>query len=115
MTRFKRINKKENEIVSEFDTRFDKLHNQIPRDVRPIVAVVCIIYFNSFEGYFGFIIRDGKPHTLAEAKEYSEDIEENIVFSNFDHFQYPHDRTEPKEKKNYKQCTRSNFSHTSET
>ena len=31
MNQFNQINKKENEIVSEFDTIFDKLHNQSPR------------------------------------------------------------------------------------
>jgi hypothetical protein len=30
MNQFNQIKKKENEMVSDFDTRFDKLHSQIP-------------------------------------------------------------------------------------
>jgi hypothetical protein len=42
MTQFNQIKKKENETVSEFDTRFDKLHSQIPQDLCPTTTIVCL-------------------------------------------------------------------------
>jgi hypothetical protein len=54
--------------VSEFDTRFDELHSQIPKDLRPPIAIVRLLYVNSFEGHFGFVLRDKKPNTLAKSK-----------------------------------------------
>jgi hypothetical protein len=101
--------------VSEFDTRFDKLYRQIPQDLHPTAVVVRLLYVNSFDGKFDFILRDKKPHTLVEAREYSIEIEENIICSKFDHFQYPCARVELNNKDNYKQCTRSNCSHSSKS
>jgi hypothetical protein len=49
---FNQIKKKENEMVKEFNTRFDRLYNQIPIDFRPTTSSVCLLYMNSFEGQF---------------------------------------------------------------
>jgi hypothetical protein len=68
MTQFTQLKKKKNETVSEIDTRFDKLHGQIPKYLCPSYVVVCLLYVNAFEGKFGFILRDKKPTTLAQAK-----------------------------------------------
>jgi hypothetical protein len=75
--------------MSEFDTIFDKLYSQIPQDLHPTTTIFLLLYVNSFEGKFGFIPRDNKPHTLEEAKEYNAESEENILCSKFDPFQYP--------------------------
>jgi len=84
--------------VSEFDTRFDKLHSQIPKDLCPSKEVVYILYVNAFEGKFSFILRDKKPYTLEKSKDYSTKIEENITYSKIEPFQYPRTRTEEKTK-----------------
>jgi hypothetical protein len=84
-TQFIQIKNKENETMSEFDTRFDKLHSQIPKDLCPSEAV-CLLYVNAFEWKFCFILRDKKPTTLAQAKEYSAEIQENVLYSKIDHF-----------------------------
>jgi hypothetical protein len=68
---FNQIKKKENEIVSEFDNTFDRLYNQIWTDVCPTNAVVHLLYMNSFDGKFHFILKEKKPTTLAQAKEYN--------------------------------------------
>jgi hypothetical protein len=98
MTQFNQIKKKENETMSEFDTIFDKMYSQIPKDLCPSDAVVCLLYVNSFEGKFGFILRDKKPNTLALAKEYSAKIEENLLHSKIDPFQHPHAKTEERQR-----------------
>jgi hypothetical protein len=44
---------------------------------------------NAFDGKFCFILKDKKPTTLAQVKEYNAKIEENILDSKVDPFQYP--------------------------
>jgi len=51
-TQFNQINKKENEMVRQFTSRFDRLYNQIPIDYRPITSSICLLYMNSFKGKF---------------------------------------------------------------
>jgi hypothetical protein len=67
--------------MNKFDTKFDKFYSQIPKDLFPYEEVVRLLYVNSFEGKFGFILRDKKPNTLEKSKEYSEEIKENIIYS----------------------------------
>ena len=40
-TQFNQIKKKENEMVKEFISRFDRLYNQIPIDYRPTALSIC--------------------------------------------------------------------------
>jgi hypothetical protein len=51
-TQFNQIKKKENEMVKEFISRFDRLYNQIPTDYHPTTSSVRLLYMNSFEGKF---------------------------------------------------------------
>jgi hypothetical protein len=41
---------------------------------------------NAFDGKFHFILKDKKPTSLAQAKEYNVEIEENILDSKVDPF-----------------------------
>jgi predicted metal-dependent hydrolase len=50
LNQFNQIKKKENEMVSEFDTKFDKMHSQIPHDFHPTTTIDRLVYFNSYEG-----------------------------------------------------------------
>jgi hypothetical protein len=95
---FNQIKKKENEMVKEFNSRFDRLYNQIPTDFHPTTSSVHLLYMNAFEGKFRFILKDKKPTSLALAKEYSVDIEENLLDSRVEPFHYPRVRAEAKTK-----------------
>jgi hypothetical protein len=53
---------------------------------------------NAFDGKFCFILKDKNPTTLAQDKEYSAEIEENILDSKVDPFHYPHVKAETKTK-----------------
>jgi len=81
VVQFNQIKKKENETVSEFDNKFDRLYSQIPMDLRPPDTVVRLIYMNDFYGKFCFILKDNNPTSLEKSKEYSVDIEEKILNS----------------------------------
>jgi hypothetical protein len=49
-TQFNQIKKKENEMVKEFISRFDRLYNQIPIDYPPTTSSVRLLYMNAYEG-----------------------------------------------------------------
>jgi hypothetical protein len=66
--------------------------------MHPTAIDVCLLYVNSFEGKFGFILRDKKPQNFEEANEYSADIEDNLLCFKFNHFLYPRTKVEPKMK-----------------
>jgi hypothetical protein len=78
--------------VKEFDARFDNLLNQIPKDLCPPEAVILLLYLNSFEGQFGFILKEKMPENLAKAKEYTVQIEEHLISSKIEPFQFPRAR-----------------------
>jgi hypothetical protein len=75
--------------MQEFDTKFDKLYDQISIELYPPPTVVCVLYMNSFEGQLGFILKDKASDTLGRAKEYSAQIEENLISSKIEPFQFP--------------------------
>jgi hypothetical protein len=97
-TQFNQIKKKENETIKEFISRFDRLYNQIPIDYRPTTSSVRLLYMNSFEGKFRYILKDKNPTSLAEANEFSIDIEENLLDSKIEPFQYPRAKAEARRK-----------------
>jgi hypothetical protein len=64
--------------VKEFNTRFDKLYDHIPVDLCPPPLTICVLYTNSFEGKFGFILKDkqlilwlGPKNTVRRLKKIS--------------------------------------------
>jgi hypothetical protein len=55
------------------------LYNQIPTDYCPTTSSVHLLYMNSFEGKFLYILKDKNPTSLREDKEFNIDIEENLL------------------------------------
>jgi len=88
----------DNKIVKEFDTRFEKLLRQIPNNLIPKDDVVVILYNNSFEGQFGFMIKDRSPNTLGEAQEKATNIEENLLSFKVEPFHAPRANSKTKER-----------------
>jgi hypothetical protein len=68
---FNYIKKNENETMSEFDNRFDRLYSHIPKDLCPADATVHLLYVNAFDEQFCFILKEKNLTTLAQAKEYN--------------------------------------------
>jgi hypothetical protein len=66
--------------------------------LHPTTAAVHLVYVNSFDEKFLCILKEKKPTTLAQAKEYIADIEENILDSKADPFQYHRVKAEAKSK-----------------
>jgi hypothetical protein len=75
VSQFDQINKKENETMSQFDTRFNRLYSHVLTYFYPTTAKVHLLYVNAFDGEFFFILKDKNPTSLAQSKEYNENIE----------------------------------------
>jgi hypothetical protein len=88
--------KKDNEIVKEFDARFEKLLQQIPDNLSPKDDVVVLLYTNAFEGQFGFMLKDKSPKTLGEAQEQATKIEGNLLSFKVEPFHAPRAKVETK-------------------
>jgi len=63
------MKKKENETVKEFDTRFERLLQQILDNIIPKKDALLFIYVNDYHGKFGFILKDRHPTSLEEVQE----------------------------------------------
>jgi len=50
------MKKKEIETVKEFDTRFERLLQQIPDNIIPKDDATIFLYINAYVGQFGFIL-----------------------------------------------------------
>jgi hypothetical protein len=50
--RFNQIKKRENEKMSDFDTRFDISYSHIPTDLHPTAVEICLLYVNALLGNF---------------------------------------------------------------
>jgi hypothetical protein len=61
LIQFNQIKKRENKIVKEFDPIFENLHSQIPKELRLPEADILLLYLNSFEVQFGFIMKKKMP------------------------------------------------------
>jgi hypothetical protein len=93
LIQFNQIKMKENETVKEFDTRFDNLHSQIPKDACPYDAYALLFYLNAFEGQFGFILKERMYDSSTKAREYNAQIEEHLISSKIEPFYFPRAKT----------------------
>jgi hypothetical protein len=78
-TQFNQIKEKENETIKEFIYKFDRLYKQIPTDYHPTITSFHLLYMHAFEGKFRYILKDKNPTPLPQDKEFSINIEENLL------------------------------------
>ena len=79
LTEFNTIKKKQNEGVSEFIKRFNKLYLSLPPEMKPNEAVAKIIFIAAFDFDFGFSLRERKPATLDDAQSDALELEANFA------------------------------------
>jgi hypothetical protein len=79
LTQLHEMKKKENEMVKDFDERFDRLLRDFPNKLKPSDGAILLHYTNAFEGQFGFVSRDKSPTTLEMEKEHASKIEEIVI------------------------------------
>jgi hypothetical protein len=71
--------KKENETVVEFNSKFNSLLKSLHQDVKPPNAAILIYYIEAFEGEMRYALRDKDPQTLPAAQETTMKIEQNML------------------------------------
>ena len=63
------IQKKENETVVEFNTKFNNLVKSLHRDIKPPDAAILIHYIEAFEGEIRYALVDKEPQDLIAAQK----------------------------------------------
>jgi hypothetical protein len=96
LLQFSEMKKKENEIVKEFDTRFEMLLQQILDNIIPKDDAILLLYVNTYVGQFGFVLKDKFPKTLEEAQEKATSIKENLSSTKVEAFYVPRAKVETK-------------------
>jgi hypothetical protein len=61
LTEFGNLKKKQNESVSDFIKRFNKLYNKIPADVKPSQPTTKVTFAGSFDPTFPYFLEKGDP------------------------------------------------------
>ena len=94
------IKKKENEIVHEFNIRFDKTVGNIPKEIKPKDQAIVIHYLNAFDGWLGYNLKDKNLNDLKTAQFNAKMVEQNAASMGkqnfFDHFAPSTSRSNPK-------------------
>jgi hypothetical protein len=70
--------KKENETVEEFNTKFKNLVKGLHDDIKPSDVAVLIYYMEAFEGEMRYALRDKDPQTLKAAQATVVKIDQNM-------------------------------------
>lgn len=71
------IKKNQNESVFEFNKRFNKVLNRIPRDIRPVDSFFIDFYLSAFDSKNHYEILSHNPTTLQQAFKTTTTIENN--------------------------------------
>ena len=71
--------KKENETVVEFNTKFNSLVKSLHRDIKPSDAAILIYYIEAFEGEMRYALRDKDPQTLEATQNTAIRVEQNML------------------------------------
>jgi uncharacterized FlaG/YvyC family protein len=61
------MKKNQNETVAEFNKRFNKVLNKIPREIQPVDDFLINFYMSAFDSKTNYEIRSHKPQSLAHA------------------------------------------------
>jgi hypothetical protein len=64
LTEFGSLKKRYNEPIVDFNRRFNKLYNKIPRDINPLQQVDKVTYVGDFDAEFSMVLRKRRAPTL---------------------------------------------------
>jgi hypothetical protein len=82
MTEFGLLKRKEEEFVSDFSKRFNKMYNRIPTEIKPSEASAKITYSSTFDPDFCLLLRERRATTLAHMQDAAVEVESNILAVN---------------------------------
>ena len=78
--KFLRIHIENGELVPQFNIKFARTLNEIPKKCRPEDQVCLIVYLGAFDKKMSYRLRDKEPKTLYQAFMTAMDIENNLKY-----------------------------------
>jgi hypothetical protein len=81
MSEFGNLKRKEDESVSDFIKRFNKMFGKIPAEIKPSDASAKITFSAAFDAEFCLILRERRSATLALMQDAALEVESNITAS----------------------------------
>ena len=76
--KFFKIHIVSDELMPQFNIRFARILNDIPKNYRPDEQMCLAIYLGAFDRKMSFLLRDKEPQTLYQAFVTARDIENNL-------------------------------------
>lgn len=77
LNEFNNIRKSENEIVTDFNARFQKAMHRLYQVMRLDDNMCLNTYYNAFDSKMAYILRDKNPHNLRDAFRIAINVESN--------------------------------------
>jgi hypothetical protein len=81
LTQYNNMRRSPDEIVQEFSSRFMKVYNSIPTEVKPPPKVSQLRYVDSFESDFDFLLRERISTSLDDMMSDAIEVEVNLMAS----------------------------------
>ena len=81
LNEFVSLKKRANEIVDDFNMRFNKLYNKIPANKNTSQPTTKVTYVGAFDVDFAMTLRERRSQTLLVMQEDAIDIEGNMIAS----------------------------------
>jgi hypothetical protein len=81
LTQYNNIKISPNETVQEFSTRFMKVYNSIPTEVKPPPGAAQLRYVDSFDNDFSLLLRERRSNTLDDMMSDAIEVEVNLMAS----------------------------------
>ena len=78
-TEFGNLQRKNGELLSDFNKRFNHMYNRIPTEVKPTPTVSMITYANAFDSQFCLMLRERRCASLADMQDAAFEVESNII------------------------------------
>jgi hypothetical protein len=81
LTQYNNIKRSPNETIQEFSTRFMKVYNSIPIEVKPPLGTTQLQYVDSFDIDFALLLRERRSNTLDDMMIDAIEVEVNLMAS----------------------------------
>jgi hypothetical protein len=81
LTQYNNIKRSPSETVQEFSTRFMRVYNSIPAEVKPPPGASQLRYVDSFDNDFSLLLRERRSTTLDDMMNDAIEVEVNLMAS----------------------------------
>jgi hypothetical protein len=81
ITEFGALKRKNDESISDFTKRFNKMYGRIPDEIQPIESSANITYSNAFDAELSLMLREIRSTTFLSMQEATIEVESNILES----------------------------------